>query len=436
MNMQKIRCSINFPMPVKKNRSLLSYFLTMMLLAVACMAHGQQLAFPGAVGWAADTPGGRGGKIIRVTNLNASGAGSFQEAIDTPGKRIVVFEVGGVIDLKGKVLSVGEPFLTIAGQTAPSPGITFIDGGIGIKTHDVIVQHIRIRTGAARHETGKWEPDGMATNGAYNVIIDHCSMTWAVDENCSPSGPRFNGSTPDEWRKGTSHRITLSNNIIAEGLSHSTHIKGEHSKGTLVHDNADEIMIFGNLYASNQDRNALFKGGARGVYANNYVHNPGRNAVRYGLVNEEWEGHPHETGKISIVGNVMQHGPSSSNIPFVNIGNGPCQVFMDDNIARKLDGTNATIFTGDNAKLVATKPIWFDKLKVMKASEVRNYVVKNAGARPWDRDMNDKRIVDEMLTLKGKVIDSENEVGGYPEFKPTMQKFAPKAWDLTNMVKK
>ena len=408
--------------------------------ALLCLAgldlSAQDLAFPGALGWAADTPGGRGGKIIRVTNLNADGPGSFIEAAQTSGKRIIVFEVGGIIDLKGRVLSIGEPFLTIAGQTAPSPGITFIDGGIGIKTHDVIVQHIRIRTGASRHEKGKWEPDAMAANSGSNVIIDHCSFTWAVDENCSTSGPRFNGNTPDEWRKGTSHRVTMSNNIIAEGLSKSTHMKGEHSKGTLIHDNAEEILVYGNLYASNQDRNVLFKGGSRGIYANNYVNNPGRNNVRYGLVNEEWEGHPHETGKMTIIGNVMQHGPSSSDMPFFFVGNGPCEAYLEDNIALRINGKPAKMVGGDSTRLVARKPVWFDKLKVIKAAEVKDYVAKNAGARPWDRDENDQRIVDEMLTGKGKIIDSENEVGGYPQHKRTTQAFSEKDWDLKYMIKK
>lgn len=412
------------------------YFLVVAFCLCGLHIAAQDLAFPGAQGWAAHTPGGRAGKLIRVTNLNADGPGSFNEAVKTSGKRIVVFEVGGIIDLKGQILSIGEPFLTIAGQTAPSPGITFIDGGISIKTHDVIVQHIRIRTGAARHEKGKWEPDGMATSGGSNIMIDHCTFTWAVDENCSPSGPRFNGNTPEEWRKGTSHRITLSNNIIAEGLSHSTHAKGEHSKGTLIHDNAEEILVYGNLYASNQDRNVLFKGGSRGIYANNYVHNPGRNNVRYGLVNEEWEGHAHETGKMTIIGNVMQHGPSSSDIPFLYIGNGPCEAYLEDNIARRVNGKPAKMFAGDSAKLVASKPVWYDPLKVIKAAEVKEYIVKNAGARPWDRDDHDKRIIHEMLTAKGKIIDSEDQVGGYPQFKPTAQPFKEKDWDLKYMIRK
>jgi len=111
-------------------------------------------AFAGAEGWAAYTPGGRGGKIIRVTNLKARGSGSFAAAVQMKGRRIIVFEVGGVIDLQKNSIMVTEPFLTIAGQTAPSPGITFIRGGICIETHDVIIRHICVRPGEAG--AGRW----------------------------------------------------------------------------------------------------------------------------------------------------------------------------------------------------------------------------------------------------------------------------------------
>src|SRR3569623_759546 len=123
----------------------MSFFrLVFLLILAAVPAAGSAQAFPGAAGWGAQTPGGRGGRIIRVTNLNPSGPGSFRAAVEAHGPRIVVFEVGGVIDLGLTTLSVTEPFLTIAGQTAPSPGITLIRGGIDVHGHDVIMRHIRI----------------------------------------------------------------------------------------------------------------------------------------------------------------------------------------------------------------------------------------------------------------------------------------------------
>jgi hypothetical protein len=132
------------------------------VFGIAHAASTPPIAFPGALGWAAQTVGGRGGKIIRVTTLAADGPGSFVEAIQTKGPRIVVFEVGGIIDLQQRELKITEPFLTIAGQTAPSPGITLIKTGIDLATHDVIMQHMKIRTGT----TGAPETPTLNTSGA------------------------------------------------------------------------------------------------------------------------------------------------------------------------------------------------------------------------------------------------------------------------------
>lgn len=385
-------------------------------------------------GWAAYTRGGKGGEIIRVTNLNASGTGSLAAALAVDKPRTVVFEVGGVINMGGKSLSLNKPYITIAGQTAPNPGITITNGAFYVNTHDVILQHLRFRTGASGHTTG-WEPDALSTNGSYNTIIDHCSASWSVDENCSASGPRFEGNTPEEWRQHTSHTLTMSNNIIAEGLSNSTHSKGEHSKGTLIHDNATEIAVIKNLYASNKDRNPLFKGGARGAIVNNYIYNPGSNAISFGLVNDEWEGHPHETGMMTIIGNHLQYGPGTGNIPLCKIGNGPCEVYLSDNIALNRSGVNVQQYAGDETKKVSYKPVWSANINLIHASQVRNHIIRNAGARPWDRDTVDRRIIREVLEGKGKIINSENEVGGYPITNQTNQKFIEQEWNTGQMLK-
>jgi hypothetical protein len=227
-------------------------------------------------GWT-KTEGGKGGWVLRVTNLNAGGPGSFAEAVGTKGPRVVVFDVGGTIDRNRSVILIVEPRPTVAGQTAPSPGVTLIKGGVTIATHDVILQHIRVRSGeaGAKKKSG-WEVGPIATGGgAHDVVVDHCSVSWATDENLSASGPRFEGADLEEWRKNTSHRVTFSNCIIADGLHDSTHGKGKHSKGSLIHDNAGDVLIFGNLYASNVRRNPYFKGGARGAVVNNFIYNPG-----------------------------------------------------------------------------------------------------------------------------------------------------------------
>jgi pectate lyase len=397
-------------------------------------------AFPDAQGWAAYTPGGRGGKILRVTNLKASGPGSFAAAVQAKGPRIIVFEVGGVIDLQKTSIAITEPFLTIAGQTAPSPGITFIRGGIHVGARDVVIRHIRVRPGeaGARKKSG-WEVDGIAT-GSFNIIVDHCSCTWATDENLSASGPRFDGKSVAEWRKNTSHRVTFSNCIIAEGLSHSTHAKGEHSKGSLIHDNATDIAIIGNLYASNVQRNPYFKGGVRGIVVNNYIVNPGRKAMHYGLPAGEWFGHKYVTGQMAIVANVLQYGPNTpAKMPlFALSGSGPVQVFAKDNLALDESGKDVRIIgtTSKKCQQVNTAPRWPKAIELRPVTEVKAHVLKNVGARPWDRDAIDARIVREARNGRGRIIDSEQEVGGYPVHAQTRARFVVENWDLATMERR
>lgn len=401
-------------------------------------------AFPGALGWAAQTPGGRGGRIIRVTNLNGEGPGSLREAIEADGPRIVVFEVGGVIDLDRKTLKITNPFITIAGQTAPSPGVTLIRGGIDIGGHDVIVQHIRVRPGSAGQGwMSGWDEDSISTQAAYNVIVDHCSLEWGTDENLSASGPRFTGSTPEEWRAGTSHNITFSNNLIAESLAYSTHAKGEHSKGSLIHDNVSGLLIVGNLYAHNQERSPLFKGGVHGVIVNNLIYNPGPRALHYNLAPEEWLDHPYEVGKMTAVGNVLRAGPSTptDRLAFLMIGGaGDLEYYGRDNVAVDQVGEPIRMFgryTTAPARIIQTRrpPVWWEGLTPIPAEQVQVSVLSQAGARPWDRDMRDVLLVAEVAEGRGEIIDNESEVGGYPAIREATRKpFNPDDWDLRFMT--
>lgn len=400
------------------------------------------LAFPGALGWAASTPGGRGGQIIRVTNLNGDGPGSLRAAIEASGPRIVVFEVGGVIDLDRRTLVVREPFLTIAGQTAPSPGITLIRGGMDIASHDIIIQHMRIRPGSAGQPRGSgWDEDSISTQAAYNVIVDHCSLTWGTDENLSASGPRFTGSTPDEWRMGTSRRITFSHNIIAEGLADSSHSKFEHSKGSLIHDNITDILIYGNLYAHNLERSPLFKGGVRGAIVNNFIYDPGARAVHYNLMAQEWGAQPFQVGQMSAVGNVFRAGPSTAeDIAFLMIGgDGDLEYFGRDNVAVDRIGRPLPMmgrYTTSRARIIQVRrpPVWPEGLAAMPAQDVERYVLANAGARPWDRDAHDVRVLANAAEGRGEIIDNEMEVGGYPTARETRRPFNPDDWNLFDMT--
>ncbi len=401
-----------------------------------------QLAFPGAQGWAAATPGGRGGKIIRVTTLAAEGPGSFREAVETKGPRIIVFEVGGVIDLGGKTLTIREPFLTIAGQTAPSPGVTFIKGGIDIATHDVIVRHIRVRPGEAGFpkKSGK-DFDSISTQGiSYNIIVDHCTLTWGTDENLSASGPRFVGSTPEEWRAGTSRNITFSQNIIAESLRWSTHGKLEHSKGSLIHDNVTGVLIWGNLYAHNVERNPMFKGGVWGVIVNNLIFNPGQRAIHYNLMAEEWGSSPWQVGKMVAVGNVLRAGQDTpEGLPFLMIGGyGDLEYYGRDNIAVDRWGAALPMFgryTTSPARIIQVKkaPFWPAGLEARPASAVQQWVLAEAGARPWDRDALDVQLISDVAEGRGNIINSENDLHGYPDHKPTARPFVEADWNLDDM---
>lgn len=398
-------------------------------------------AFPGATGWAAQTSGGRGGSIIRVTNLNANGPGSLRAALDRREPRIVVFEVSGIIDLGLNTITIDQPFLTIAGQTAPSPGITIIRGGIDVRTHDVIIRHIRVRTGVSgQARRSGWEADALSTVGARNVIVDHCTFTWGLDENLSASGPRFTGSTPEEWRRGTSHNITFSYNILAEGIADGSHPKGEHSKGSLIHDNATGILIYRNLYAHNYERNPLLKGGVHAAVVNNLIFNPGAQAIHYNLMDLEWNERPHQDGRLSAVGNVLRGGFSTRpDIAFLSIGGaGDLRYYGRDNIAVDRRGAPLPMsgrYTTSTARIIPiTRPdVWPQGLAVLAANQVENDVLRNAGARPWDRDSHDLRVVFDVAEGRGEIIDNETQVGGYPSVEPKSARFVEAEWHLDTM---
>lgn len=422
------------PAPCFRPRLALAVCACVLLNLAA--AETNRPAFQGAQGFGAFAAGGRGGQIIRVNTLQATGPGSITEAINTKGARIVVFEVGGVIDLAGEKLLIREPFITIAGQTAPSPGITLIKGGMNIATHDVVMQHLAVRTGEAGHaKKSGWEVDSLSTgSGANNVIVDHCSFTWATDENLSASGPRFNGETVEEWRDHTSHHITFSHCIIAEGLANSTHAKGEHSKGTLIHDNATFISLIGNLYASNMERNPLAKGGVWAVIVNNWIANPGKQSMHSGLVKAEWGDYPWATTRLAVVGNVMEHGPDTrTSLALLRNNKGtPLELYLEDNLAFDREHNPVAMTTGEFTNLT-TRPLWPEGLTPLPAAKVKEFVARNVGARPWDRDPIDERIVKAARAGKGKIIDGEKEAGGYPKRTASTAPFNAADWNLDHL---
>lgn len=365
-------------------------------------------------GFGADTRGGLDGKVIKVTNLNRDGEGSLAWAMAQAYPRLVVFEVAGVIDLAGKSLQINEPFLSIAGQTAPSPGITLIRGGLSVRTHDVRIEHIHVRPGDnGQAKRSGWNSDAISVSGgrARDVLINHVSVSWATDENLSASGRRTDG--PGQ----AAQRVTFANSIIAEGLDYASHIKGKHSKGLLVHDFVGHVAVVGNLFISNDRRNPYFKSKATGVVVNNLIFNPGNAAVQVGFVEDEWKGsrfQPEEPS-VAVVGNMLRYGRDTySDLALVaNRGN----VFLRDNQVINLEA-QAMPQTQGTIRLLQTAPVWPEGLKVLPLAQVESSVLATAGARPWDRDPTDLRILRDYKSGLSRIIDSQEEVGGYPRQAP------------------
>lgn len=403
-------------------------------------------AFSASSGLYTLTKGGQGGRIVRVTSLSADGEGSLKAALEQAGPRIIVFEVGGIIDLARTTLKITEPFVTIAGETAPGPGITLVRGGMQVATHDVIVRHIAIRPGTAgMAKKSGFEPDGLTTFKARDVTIDHCSLTWAVDEALSASGPRFEGADLTEWRRNTSHRITFSNNLIAESLRDASHAKGPHSMGSLVHDNVTGVLIHGNLYAHNNERHPLVKGGGQAAVINNVFVNPGHTCAQYTLVADQWTGRAPAVGRMILRGNVMRGGHDTrKGLAMLTFGgSGDLDLHAADNIVTYADGATGEVIGYYQARadgydeggmykpqaFIRAMPrevLWPERLKALPAATAEAHVYANCGARPWARDPIDARIIADARSGAGRLIDSETDAGGYPERPTVRQTYNPR----------
>lgn len=414
------------------------------LLASAALAGAIALPAQAAPEVGAFT-GGRGGRVIRVTTLAAEGPGSLLEAVKAKGPRIVVFEVGGVIDLGMKPVKISNGDLTIAGQTAPSL-VTLIKGGIeiGQGARNVVIQHLSVRPGeAGQAKTSGWECDGIYAYGAADVEVSNCSITWATDEGLSASGKRFGADEKatdvTEWRAYTSHNIRFLRNIVAEGLSNSTHSKGEHSKGTLIHDNVTGVLIADSLYAHNRERNVLFKGGTQGAMTGNVVYNPSKRFAHYNAHRADWGAHDFVAGEIEVSGNVFLAGPSTDKkaAAFMMGGEGPLTLDIHGNLALKADGSPMETMGrfGDFTPLLTLKAHAY----VDRTAELRAHmesVLDMCGARPWERDAIDARIVADVRKGTGKLIDSEQEAGGYPVRPETRAAFVEAEWDLVALKRR
>ena len=388
------------------------------------------------------TQGGAGGRIIRVTSLDASGPGTLREALDAAGPRIIVFEIGGVIDLGRTSLEIRSGEVTIAGETAPGPGITLIRGGIDIRANDVILSHLHIYTGAdGQPRRSGWEADALSTVAAHNVIVRNCSFLWGIDENMSASGPRFTGSTVEQWREGTSRNIVFANNLAAEGLANASHPKGEHSKGSLVHDNATGIIFYRNVWAHNVERHPLIKGGAQVLMVNNLIYNPQHRAVHYNLMALEWVGQPYVTGELTAVGNVMRGGnDTDAGLPFLMIGgDGDLAFYGRDNRAVDRHGVPLPMtgrYGETRARIIPSRrPLMpLAGIPLLSTDDVETAVLADAGARPWARSADDIRVLFFVAEGRGEIIDDEREVSAYPVVVPVRAPFVEADWDMATLT--
>lgn len=260
-----------------------TFLITCLLFAVTCM-QAQQIAFPGAEGYGKWTVGGRGGRVLTVTNLNDSGEGSFRDAVEQTGARIVVFAVDGTIELKSP-LRINNDSITIAGQSAPGDGICLKDYPLVVNASNVIVRYIRVRVG----DRYRLDSDGVGGGryGQKNVILDHLSVSWSIDECLSIY---------------KTENLTVQWCLVAHSLNTSVHTKGNHGFGGIW--GGYKATFHHNLLANHASRNPRFSSvdGTKWVdYRNNVVYNWGFKTAYGG-------GHHAE---INMVNNYYKPGPAS-----------------------------------------------------------------------------------------------------------------------------
>jgi pectate lyase len=363
-------------------------------------------AFPGAEGFGCGTPGGRGGQVITVTNLNDAGAGSLRAALESSGRRFVVFAVSGTIDVSEQIV-VDSPYLTVAGQTAPGGGITLraadgnVSGLVDVRTHDVVIRFMRFRTGAPPSVTGE-NLDGVNIwRDGHDVVIDHNSFSWAVDENVS---------TWDD-----AHDITFSWNIIAQGLRESTHPDGEHSKGLLVSGDATgDISVHHNLFAHNTARNPQVTSPGLIQVVNNVIFNYGDSALQ--------TSNPYGPPQVEIVGNYFKAGPDSDperyEIDAYPIEEaGQWGLYLSGNVGPHgtADGSQTDLVSPEDRGLImAAAPADLPLVTTTSADQALEDVLTGAGARVPYVDPVDEGVIDDVRDGRGGMINDVSEVGGWP----------------------
>jgi hypothetical protein len=404
--------------------SLVALLAFSALVAPRASAQSSALSVvPGAVGFGTDTRAAYGGSapptVFRVTNLNDSGSGSFRAALEAPVPRVVIFEISGTITLSDD-LYIRDPYVTVAGQTAPSPGITVRGAGVVILTHDILLQHFRIRPGGdtCNSELQAWGTD------IYNVVIDHMSTSWGQDEGMV----FYNPTRPIN--------VTVWRSLVAEGLFTKRSASdgcgggtGGGPHGILVYASTQNVFVGQSIMSTNQERNPYMQNGTRTVLVNNLVYN------WLSVWGFTWTNHTELSGAqwyASVVGNRFVGGP------FTNLDGNPGYMFTflslydqpGDQLYRA-DNTFATNGSQTGSLVAQSSALSYDPsvqsppsqaplpvgFTPLASTAVEAFVKANAGARPVDRDSVDTRVIQNITNRTvtgGWYPTSQNDVGGWP----------------------
>lgn len=363
-------------------------------------------SFPGAEGFGTDTPGGRGGRVIAVTNLDDSGPGSLRAALMTKGPRIVVFRVGGTIRLQ-RNLVINEPYITVAGQSAPGDGICLRGAGLRIETHDVVIRHLRVRVG---DDPGGPNPEnrdaiGIAHDRAepHHIVLDHCSVSWAIDENLQL------------WYR--CHDITIQWCLVTESLEKSLHPKGAHGMGLLVGDHARRVSVHHNLFAHNMDRSPLLKGDTEAEVLNNVVYNWRSAGTSFGDPEGSGPGLADIRGNLYLPG--AQSGTGRPGISIRDTVKPGTRIFLADNEGPGRVAGDEWTAAANRAKQdvrASARVLPGERIKVQPVADASRVVLERAGASQPHRDAVDRRVVRSVQERTGTIINSPADVGGWPDY--------------------
>lgn len=384
-------------------------------------------AFPGAQGGGMYSFGGRGGRVLVVTSLKDRGPGSFREALEAGGPRIVVFNVAGIIRLEERI-RVRAPYITIAGNTAPGDGVCIAGDTVEIDTHDVVIRHMRFRRGAT------WvgdRNDSIGGNPIGNILIDHVSASWGLDENMSMYRHMYQPPDGGKEQKLPTVNITIQSSIFSEALDTYNHAFGSTIGGY-------NSTFYRNLWACNTGRNPSVGMIYDFTLANNVIFNwrhrtcdGGDHRSFYNVINNYYKPGPVTPVDAAVGHRFLKPESRRAKRPVDDYG----RAYVAGNVLQGNDEVTADNWaggvqvesTGDPQKILAavrtTKPYPHAYLEIQPAREAYEHVLANAGATLPRRDAVDERIVrmvrtGEVTYEEGKgIITDIAQVGGYPEYR-------------------